>query len=315
MMTHGTPSDRPEEQQADRADSTDQVCEILAPAEQTMAAVFASPHSGNNYSPEFIAASRLDPWTLRKSEDSFMDQLFGTAPACGAPLLRALFPRAYIDPNREPFELDPDMFEDALPDYVNAHTPRVAGGLGTIARVVANGEEIYKRKLRFAEAVQRVNRLYHPYHRNLQQLITRTRERFGYCLLVDCHSMPSIGGPMDQDAGLKRVDIVLGDCFGTSCSPAITAATEEVLRDLGYRVTRNMPYSGGFTTMHYGQPANGVHALQIEINRAIYMEEDRFRPTARFESLREHIGVLIASLKTSLPKLISQGQADRRAAE
>lgn len=313
-MSHETPSRDSKDQEMDKL-AADQVCEILMPAEQTMAAVFASPHSGNNYSPEFIAASRLDPVTLRKSEDSFIDQLFGTAPDHGAPLLRALFPRAYIDPNREPFELDPDMFEDELPSYVNSHTPRVAGGLGTIARVVANGEEIYKRKLRFAEAVQRVNQLYHPYHRNLQQLIARTRERFGYCLLVDCHSMPSIGGPMDQDAGLKRVDIVLGDCFGTSCAPAITALTDEVMRDLGYRVTRNMPYSGGFTTMHYGQPANGVHALQIEINRSIYMEEDRFRPTARFNSLRDHLGVLIATLKANLPKLIAREQPDRHAAE
>ena len=286
------------------------VCEVLAPAHQTMAAVFASPHSGNNYPPDFIAAARLDPWTLRKSEDSFMDQLFGTAPDHGAPLLRALFPRAYIDPNREPFELDPDMFEDVLPDYVNIHTPRVAGGLGTIARVVANGEEIYKHKLRFAEAADRINRLYHPYHRHLQNLIARTQDRFGYCLLVDCHSMPSVGGPMDQDAGLKRVDIVLGDCFGTSCSPAITALTDEVMRDLGYRVTRNMPYSGGFTTMHYGQPASGVHALQIEINRAIYMEEDRFQPTMRFNSLRSHLGVLIETLKTNLPRLLAKRAAE-----
>jgi N-formylglutamate amidohydrolase len=239
-----------------------------------------------------------------------MDQLFGAAPEHGAPLLRALFPRAYVDPNREPFELDPEMFEDALPEYVNAHTPRVAGGLGTIARVVANGEEIYKRKLQFAEAAQRINRLYHPYHRRLQQLIAATRDRFGYCLLVDCHSMPSIGGPMDQDAGLKRVDIVLGDCFGTSCAPAITALTEETMRDLGYRVTRNMPYSGGFTTMHYGQPATGVHALQIEINRAIYMEEDRFRPTARFDDLRDHLGVLIATLKANLARLLAKRAAE-----
>jgi N-formylglutamate amidohydrolase len=303
--TSSSPASDPEQ-----AGAATPVCEILAPEIQTMAAVFASPHSGNNYPPDFVAASRLDPWTLRKSEDSFMDRLFGMAPEHGAPLLRALFPRAYIDPNREPFELDPEMFEDALPPYVNVSTPRVAGGLGTIARVVANGEEIYNRKLRFAEAVQRVNSLYHPYHRNLQQLIEHTRERFGHCLLVDCHSMPSIGGPMDQDAGLKRVDIVLGDCFGTACAPSITALTEEVMRDLGYRVTRNMPYSGGFTTMHYGQPGAGVHALQIEINRAIYMEEDRFQPTPCFNALREHLGVLIATLKSSLPHIMAKRAAE-----
>lgn len=310
MMSDSKKSDPATAPDLAQDNPTARVCEIMAPASQTMAAVFASPHSGSNYPPEFIAASRLDAWTLRKSEDSFMDRLFGMAPDHGAPLLRALFPRAYIDPNREPFELDPEMFEDALPDYVNSNTPRVAGGLGTIARVVANGEEIYKRKLRFAEAVQRVNSLYHPYHRNLQQLIQRTQDHFGYCLLVDCHSMPSIGGPMDQDAGLKRVDIVLGDCFGTSCAPSITALAEDAMRDLGYRVTRNMPYSGGFTTMHYGQPNTGVHALQIEINRAIYMEEDRFQPTSRFSALREHLGILIATLKTNLPQIMTKRAAE-----
>ena len=275
-----------------------------------MAAVFASPHSGNVYPPDFTAASRLDPLTLRKSEDSFIDQLYGTAPDHGAPLLRALFPRAYIDPNREPFELDPEMFTGELPDYANTQTPRVAGGLGTIARVVANGEEIYKNKLSVPEAIERINRLYFPYHAQMQHLIARTQDRFGHCLLVDCHSMPSIGGPMDQDAGLKRVDIVLGDCYGTACAPSITALAEEVLRDLGYRVTRNMPYSGGYTTMHYGQPAHGVHALQIEINRAIYMDEPRFQPTARFAPLRQHLGLLIATLKANLPNMIGKRAAE-----
>lgn len=310
MMSDRMSPDIATDQDIDPTGPTTQACEVLAPSDQTMAAVFASPHSGTDYPPEFVAASRLDPWTLRKSEDSFMDRLFGSAPDHGAPLLRALFPRAYLDPNREPFELDPEMFEDALPDYVNTRTPRVAGGLGTIARVVANGEEIYKHKLRFAEAIHRINSLYHPYHRNLQHLIAHTQERFGYGLLVDCHSMPSVGGPMDRDAGLQRVDIVLGDCFGTSCAPAITAMTEEVMGDLGYRVTRNMPYSGGFTTTHYGQPATGIHALQIEINRAIYMEEDRFQPTARFHALREHLGVLIAALKSSLPNLLAKRAAE-----
>lgn len=295
---------------ANQDSNSEPVCEILAPARQTMAAVFASPHSGNAYPQDFIAASRLDPWTLRKSEDSFIDQLYGAAPDHGAPMLRALFPRAYIDPNREPFELDPEMFEDILPGYVNSQSPRVAGGLGTIARVVANGEEIYNRKLRFAEATQRINRLYHPYHRQLEQLIAQTQERFGHCLLVDCHSMPSIGGPMDQDAGLKRVDIVLGDCYGTSCTPEITALSESVLRDLGYRVTRNMPYSGGFTTMHYGQPSRGVHALQIEINRAIYMDEARFQPSARFAALREHLSVMIAMLKANVPTVLGKRAAE-----
>lgn len=302
----GSPGEVASERQA----TASPACEVLEPASQTMAAVFASPHSGNHYPPDFIAAARLDPRTLRKSEDSFMDRIFGAAPEHGAPLLRALFPRAYVDPNREPFELDPEMFAEPLPAYVNSHSPRVAGGLGTIARVVANGEEIYRGKLRFAEASERIDRLYRPYHRRLQELIGRTRERFGICLLVDCHSMPSIGGPMDQDAGLKRVDMVLGDCFGTSCATSITAYMEDILRDLGYRVTRNMPYSGGFTTMHYGQPSAGIHALQIEINRAIYMDEERFQPTARFEQLVAHMDRVIAMLKAQLPHLLAKRAAE-----
>lgn len=284
------------------------VCEVLEPARQTIPAVFASPHSGDRYPDEFIAASRLDPQMLRRSEDSFVDRIYGAAPELGAPLLRAFFPRAYIDPNREPFELDPEMFEDELPSYVNAASPRVAGGLGTIARVVANGEEIYKRKLRFAEAAERINALYRPYHRTLQGLIERTREQFGYCLLVDCHSMPSIGGPMDRDAGLKRVDMVLGDCFGASCAPEVTQTVEGALTDLGYRVTRNMPYSGGFTTLHYGQPAARVHALQIEINRELYMDELRYAAKPKLASLTAHMGEVIALLKTRLPDLIGRAR-------
>jgi N-formylglutamate amidohydrolase len=282
------------------------VCEVLEPAHQTMAAVFASPHSGDQYPDEFIAASRLDPQALRRSEDSFVDKIYGMAPEHGAPLLRAFFPRAYIDPNREPFELDPDMFEDELPSYVNASSPRVAGGLGTIARVVANGEEIYKRKLRFAEAAERINALYRPYHRTLQSLIERTRNKFGHCLLVDCHSMPSIGGPMDRDAGLRRVDMVLGDCFGASCAPEVTQMVENALTDLGYRVTRNMPYAGGYTTMHYGQPAARVHALQIEINRELYMDELRYAAKPKLASLTTHMGQVIGLLKTRLPELIGK---------
>jgi N-formylglutamate amidohydrolase len=249
---------------------------IERPAERSLPVVFASPHSGTNYTDAFKAASRLDDKALRKSEDSFVDEIFGAAPEMGAPLIKALFPRAYMDPNREPFELDPEMFADPLPSFVNCHSPRIAAGLGTIARVVASGEEIYSGKLSFAEVADRINRLYRPYHRALQALVEETRELFGWCLLVDCHSMPSVGGPMDQDPGMSRVDFVLGDCFGASCDGALTRHVEHMLARPGYTVTRNIPYSGGFTTVHYGRPTAGVHALQIEINRALYMDEANF---------------------------------------
>jgi N-formylglutamate amidohydrolase len=280
------------------------VYEIIAPPQQTMAAVFASPHSGSDYRAEFLRDSKLDLLTLRRSEDCFMDQIFGGTPTFGAPLLRALFPRAFVDPNREPFELDPEMFEDALPDYANCHSMRVAGGIGTIARVVASGEEIYSRKLRFADIAARINVYYRHYHRALQRLIESTRASFGHCLLVDCHSMPSIGGPMDRDPGRSRVDVVLGDGFGTSCAPAITDRIDALLSSFGYKVARNAPYSGGYTTVHYGRPEANVHAVQIEINRALYMDERRFVPVAGMAQLMAHVNTMIATLKTEWTALV-----------
>lgn len=289
------------------ADAVDPaVCDVLAPARQTAPVVFASPHSGQNYPAAFLAASRLDPVALRRSEDAFVDEIYGAAPLFGAPLLRAHFPRAYVDPNREAFELDPTMFEDSLPDYVNASSPRIEAGLGTIAKVVTSGEEIYRGKLRFAEVLQRIQVYYQPYHRALAGLLEATRSRFGAALLIDCHSMPSIGGPMDSDQGIRRLDVVLGDRFGASCSPEVTDQVEAVCRALGFRVTRNRPYAGGFTTIHYGRPESGLHTLQIEINRSLYMDESSIRRTAGFSALKERITDLIDAIASIDPnKLIS----------
>ena len=255
----------------------DQAIEILAPAQQTAPVVFSSPHSGCDYPEEFLAAACLDEQAIRRSEDSFVDEIFAQAPHHGAPLLKALYPRAFVDPNREPYELDPAMFEEPLPGFVNKRSPRVAAGLGTIARVVANGAEIYAGKLNFIEARDRIDRCYRPYHAALEDLIETTRRMFNHCILIDCHSMPSVGGPMENDAGHRRqVDFVLGDAHGRSCSRALTVMVEETLRTMGYSVVRNAPYSGGFITRNYGRPANGVHALQIEINRRLYMNEPTY---------------------------------------
>lgn len=275
---------------------TTDIFEVVRPARQTVPLVFASPHSGRNYPAEFVRGSNLDPLSLRRSEDSFVDQLFADAPACGAPLLRALFPRAFCDPNREPYELDPAMFEDDLPSFANTRSPRVAAGLGTIARVVANGAEIYGGKLRYAEISTRINGYYKPYHGALRGLVDETRNLFGFCILVDCHSMPSIGGPMDKDPGETRVDFVLGDCFGTACAPAVADAAERQLTGLGYVVTRNDPYAGGFTTRHYGRPAERCHTLQIEINRTLYMDEETIEPNDYFPTLAQNLGALIERL-------------------
>jgi N-formylglutamate amidohydrolase len=251
----------------------DDPLEVLSPEKQTAPVIFASPHSGTDYPADFVNNSPLDLPSLRKSEDSFVDELFAAAPDHGMPLLRALFPRSYIDPNREPFELDPGMFEDDLPDYANTQSSRVHAGLGTIARLVSSGQEIYSKKLRFAEAADRINANYRPYHRELRDLLDQTRDEFGCYLLIDCHSMPSVGGPHDPDAGRRRADIVLGDCFASACNEAVISTVESVFTARGYQVSRNKPFAGGFTTRHYGHPQQGRHALQIEINRALYMDE------------------------------------------
>ena len=285
---------------------SDAVIEILAPAEQRAPLVFSSPHSGRAYPDAFLAASKLDAHAIRRSEDSFVDELFAQAPHHGAPLLKALFPRAFVDPNREPYELDPTMFVEALPAFVNKRSPRVAAGLGTIARVVANGAEIYSCKLSFAEVRERIERCYHPYHEALEDLITQTRTAFGTCILIDCHSMPSIGGPMENDAGRRRqVDFILGDAHGRACNRSLTGLVEETLREMGYTVVRNAPYSGGFITRNYGRPETGVHALQIEINRALYMDEATIERTEGLVRVAENMSLLAARLAALEPAILA----------
>lgn len=274
----------------------DAVLRVLMPPRQLVPLVFASPHSGRDYPADFVAQSKLDARMLRRSEDSFIDELYAGVVGLGAPLIAAQFPRAYCDPNREAYELDPSMFTGALPDHANTRSPRVLAGLGTIARVVASGAEIYAARLPVAEAEERIERCYRPYHRRLKELVEATRAAFGWSLLVDCHSMPSVGGPMDRDSGLSRVDVVLGDCFAAACSPLFTQVAEDAFSGLGYRVVRNAPYAGGFTTRHYGQPRQGSHALQIEINRALYMVEAEHRHGPDFEGVKADLEKVAAAL-------------------
>lgn len=270
--------------------------DILSPVRQTAPLVLASPHSGDHYPPDLLGASQLGLQVLRKSEDSFVDRLFAAAPQFGAPLLRGRWARVYLDVNREPYELDQAMFADPLPPHANTSSLRVAGGLGTIARVVADGAEVYGFKLRFAEAEARIDGIWRPYHAALAELVARTRQTFGFCILIDCHSMPSVGGPMDRDGGRSRPDVVLGDRFGAACAPALAEYVQERLEAMGYVVARNNPYAGGFTTHHYGQPGRGSHALQIELNRALYMDERRIEPSPSFETHARNLAALIAGL-------------------
>jgi len=283
--------------------------EILRPKGSRGPLVVSSPHSGCAYPAAFVAGARLDRAALRRSEDCFVDELFAAAPEHGAPLLRALFPRAYVDPNRAPFELDPAMFDDPLPAFVETDTPHVRGGLGTVPRLVASGAEIHAGKIRFAEAEARIRACYRPYHAALAGLIEETRRRFGFVLLLDCHSMPSASPEIGLETGgvgrARRIDIVLGDRHGASCHGAIVDRAEAVLAARGRAVRRNTPYAGGYITRHYGHPESGVHALQIEINRALYMDEDHYARTAGFARIAADMTALLAALAALEPHTLA----------
>jgi N-formylglutamate amidohydrolase len=277
---------------------------VLRPAQQTIPVIFASPHSGRTYPDDFIAAARLDPLRLRRSEDSFVDELFAAAPEHGAPLLAATFPRAYCDANREPWELDPAMFADALPSWVNTTSARVGAGLGTIARIVASGEAIYRGKLTFAEAERRIRTCWQPFHDTLAALIAATRAQFGVCLLIDCHSMPSHGNTVRS--GGKPATFVLGDAHGTACAPRMTRLVEDLLSEPGRPVRRNDPYAGGFITRHYGRPREGVHTLQIEIARELYMDESSIERLPDFGSVQSAMTRFIAGLASNA-RILAEG--------
>jgi N-formylglutamate amidohydrolase len=253
--------------------------EIVEPEQLRAPIIFNSPHSGSVYPEAFLSASRIDLATLRRSEDSFMDELIGDLSARGFPVVRVNFPRSYVDVNREPYELDPRMFSGRLPSFANTRSMRVAGGLGTIPRVVGDGQEIYCERLSVDEALSRIETLYKPYHRALRRLIARVHQSFGTAVVVDCHSMPSIGVSRDEP---RRPDIVIGDRYGTSCAPVLPDMVEDTMTRLGYSVGRNKPYAGGFITEHYGNPASGLHVVQLELNRAVYMDERRREKGPRF---------------------------------
>jgi len=308
---------------------------LREPAVQASALVLASPHSGRNYPASFVDSSRLDARALRRSEDSFVDELYAAAPSHGAALLAATFPRAYCDANREAWELDPAMFEDGLPPWVNTTSVRVGAGLGTLARVVSSGEAIYRRRLRFADAQSRVHTCWEPYHAALRQLIDTTRRQRGACLLLDCHSMPDVASHLRRRDGARPAgrgdatslagrgdatslagrsdaasppwdavrdgpDFVLGDAHGTTCAPAATRLVETLLRDAGYGVSRNAPYAGGYVTRHYGRPGEHVHVLQIEVARGLYMDEATIEKRAGFGVLRDRLSLVVASLVAAL---------------
>ena len=266
--------------------------------------VFASPHSGRHYPAGMLAAAAVGPEALRRSEDAFVDAMI--APTCehGAAVITARLGRAWMDLNRDPWELDPSMFSDALPEFARGRSARVAAGLGAIARVAADGRDIYAGKLTFAEARARVDGTHAPYHDALDRLLARARSTHGIAVLIDWHSMPEAAAKtaVTPRHG-KGCDIVLGDRFGASCTRKLTDLVERELELMGYRVARNAPYAGGYTTEHYGRPANRTHALQVEISRALYLDEQTLEPTGGLATLTTDIGRLAAVLADSWPKL------------
>lgn len=280
--------------------------EVLNPAVQSAPFVFSSPHSGRVYPPEFLAQSRLDPLALRKSEDCFVDRLFRSVASLGAPLLAARFPRAYLDLNREPYELDPELIDEPLPEHANTQSIRVAGGLGTVARIVADGEEIYRDRLSLRAVLARIDQLYFPFHAQLARLIDETVQNFGYAVLIDCHSMPSAA--MTPGGG-QRPDIVIGDRFGASADPRLSNLVRETLKGLGYDVQMNRPYAGGYITEHHGRPSFGVHALQIELNRGLYLNEVTMQESAGFSGLQSDIAAMAAHLFETVPALFAMRSA------
>ncbi|MGA8690967.1 MAG: N-formylglutamate amidohydrolase [Methyloceanibacter sp.] len=280
--------------------------EVVRPRELSSPLVFNSPHSGRVYPGAFLAASKLDPLTLRRSEDAYVEELFRFVGGLGAPLLYAHFPRAYLDVNREPYELDPALIRDGLPHYANTQSVRVVGGLGTIARIVSESDEIYREPLSLVAALERINRLYTPYHATLRLLLLEAQQAFGLAVLIDCHSMPS--NPI-ADHGGGRPDFVLGDRYGTSCNGELTRLAAQHLKALGYVVALNKPYAGGYITEHYGRPQAGQHALQVEINRALYMNETSFDKSRGFERLRRDLEQMVRVLMAGVP-----GRAIPRAA-
>jgi N-formylglutamate deformylase len=250
---------------------------VVEPAAHVVPFVFASPHSGRLYPRTFLNQSHLSPLTLRRSEDAYVDELFGDVVQLGAPFIVARFPRAYVDANRAPGELDQTMFQGQLSAPIEQASARVNAGLGVIPRIVRDGAEIYRGKLPAIEAEDRLSRLHRRYHAALSSLVQETLARFGAAVVIDCHSMPSAAG---------TPNIVLGDRYGTAASPVLLRKAEELFQSSGFTVGRNVPYAGGYTTHLYGEPVRGTHALQVEVNRALYLDEDRLEVTAGYSELR-----------------------------
>ena len=268
------------------------------PAQTTTPVVVASPHSGRHYPQDFLEASVLDERGIRSSEDAFMDMLVAGAPGLGAPLLAAEYPRAFIDLNRSPDELDPGVV-DGVGRVVQ--TPRISSGLGVVPRVVANGRAIYRGKLSRAEAEARIDAVWVPYHRQLDALMQAATDRYGIAVLLDFHSMPHEALDSVARPGAKRPEVVLGDRFGASAAGHLVDALEAGFVEAGLTVSRNAPFAGAYVAQRYGRPGQRRHAIQVEIDRALYMDERMIRPNADFDRVKRILTGVIARVAGTLP--------------
>lgn len=266
---------------------------LTEPVHLTTGAVFNSPHSGRAYPDVLIRESRLDRHALRASEDALVDELFGAAPLHGAPLLAATYPRAWVDLNRAPGELDPALIRDVQSQGLNQ---RVAAGLGVVPRIVAEGTAIYNGKIARAEAEARINGIHEPYHFQLDALLTRARDLFGRAVLFDCHSMPSDALRAAPRVRGELPQIVLGDRFGAAAARHIIAETQAAFEAEGFLVARNAPFAGGYITQRYGRPSRGFHAIQVEIDRGLYLDQTRVEANPAFGSVRARLSAVVARL-------------------
>lgn len=266
---------------------------LLCPKRQIGPVIFASPHSGCDYRPEFLARSVLDAGHIRSSEDAFVDRLFDLAPHLGAPLLAATVPRAFLDLNRASDELDPAVIEGL---HRVPHNPRINSGLGVIPRVVAGGRAIYSGKLDRLEAESRIARYWHPYHTALAKLIRDTRDAFGWAILIDCHSMPHEAIEAHTRFGQPCPDVVLGDRYGAAAGRDVMERVEAAFAKAGLRVARNAPFAGAYVTQAYGRPQRGVHVVQVEIDRALYMDEALVAPLPGFDAFRDRCHAVMSDI-------------------
>ena len=282
------PLDTPADAGSALAEAPFDVTPAMEPAAPVL---FASPHSGSHYPASMQEALCVPLIDVRRTEDAFIDELFAGAPALGASLVAARYGRSVVDLNRDPHELDAAMFHDGPPRPCALPTARVEAGLGCLPRVGARGEAIYGRLLSRAEGEERLVHIHDAYHLHLAAELDALRRAHGQALLIDCHSMPSL-----QPGRRTLTDIVLGDRFGSSADPRLMARIERNFRAQGFTVARNAPYAGGYTTRRYGRPRRGIHALQVEINRGLYMDEQRITRASGYYALKDALEQVMAEI-------------------